>query len=254
MTRQTMVLRRPVKAGRLLAMLVAATLLPAAAQAPDDNAMQDGTPEDNIIVIQGATDEIPPDAMADVYYRKYCFDPLRTTRTALAPEGVVEWEALDEEQYAALGIAPEATAYHLIESNRYTTVVLVQESLDVKRGLKQQNCRIIAIGGLGDEQPVDHVSTLFDGPPTQAHIDHPAGEPLMDGWLQRRWVAIPPHNSGVWKSYRRSTRPNEGAFVLPTIEHTLYRRSDYVVGNVRVKHAGPEQVTVLDLTVYSRRS
>ncbi len=205
------------------------------------------------IVVTGRLGGARPQPDAVQYLRTFCFDPARRTGRMTPPAENSRWYPLPDEARRQFRIEdPGVPAFSRADGLRGHELWLKLEEFREGKGLVEQRCTMLVIGGRNHERLVDDMSRLFGGPPTQAHVGQPDGLPAIPGWEQWLWTGMPNRRSSAWRSLERSR--GSGPSWLVVIDPDFYRDHVYIVGDMKLRGGEGRPVTLLKFSVFKRRS
>lgn len=201
------------------------------------------------IVVTARPRELPPLLDPVGYYRQHCFEPSRLTGQPAPPEEDSDWMPLEEDIRRQFGAAdPAIPAFALVDMKRGHTLLLKFEQFSDARNVHENRCTMVIIGGGDHEALVDDMAKLFRGPGTQRHVGKKDGVPEIIGWEQWVWTAIPSRGSERWQVQEaRGAARGAGTWVVVT-SPGFWSRSDYVLGDLKIKTEGPRAVSVLSFS------
>lgn len=230
-----------------LVLLLATPGQPGAAQGPTGNK----APAEDVIVT--AKPGAPPPLLDPVgYYRRHCFDANRASGHSAPPLDDADWVELGPEARRRLHLTdPAATAHGLADPTHGRRLILTTERLRLQRGLIEERCALVVIGGSDHGMFEDQLAALWRGPGTSRHLSAPgksAPRPLP-GWRQRLWTGIPALRSKDWRAYRTRERDS---YVMVHDEHLFYNEAVFILGDLKVREVGPP-LSVLSFT-YTHRA
>lgn len=190
---------------------------------------------------------IKPIRNAIDYFGRHCFDASRLTRRPSLPIGDPAWHELSEEERGRAGLAGmEGVAFGTASVPDQAVVLVVPEPMS-SNGLREQRCRLVVVGG--DYRGFsDRIAALLRGPGTQRHVGDPDGVPMLAGWHQRRWAAIPGSRSPDWHVF---TTDRGAETWVRVIAPSFYDTADYVLVDLSTRAAGPP-ISIIELT-HTRR-
>jgi hypothetical protein len=205
------------------------------------------------IVVTGRPGSARPQPDVVEHLRTFCFDPARRSGRMAPPAENSRWYPLDDEARRQFRIEdPDVPAFSRADGVRGHELWLKLEEFREGKGLVEQRCTILAIGGRDHRRFVDDMSRLFGGPPTQRHVGEPDGLPAIPGWEQWLWTGMPNRRSSNWRSLERTRGAAPSWLVV--IDPDFYRDHVYIVGDMKLRQGAGRPVTLLKFSVFKRRS
>ncbi len=196
------------------------------------------------VVVTTSEPAAPIDAFA--FFRDLCVDGNRLDGAARRPAEDSLWVPMEDRERQALDLPDDRGAGYLLETERLTLVLRIEEGPD--QFLRRHVCSLTIVGQHDQPQLVERMQATFHGPGTTRHLHYQDAYPTYPGWTQRAWSAIPARDDTDWREFGPTRRArSESGFVVVT-EPSFFARSRYVVGEVRFTPEGPRPVSVLTVT------
>lgn len=199
------------------------------------------------IVVVGRRGAQPPPLDAVAYYKRHCFDAPRRTGRFAPPADDPAWEPLNDKVRAQFGVTdPDVPAYSLVDDARARTLVIKFEQLRLPQNLVEDRCTLAILGGDDHARLIAQVSKLFGGPGTQRHVGHAAGVERIPGWRQTLWTGRPQRGSRRWRVNEADGAAKAGGtWTVVTDIGSFYASNDYILGDLKTRHAPGRSLSVL---------
>lgn len=196
---------------------------------------QSDTTESSEIVVTASRQQLQPKPDAVDALQKWCFDPARLTGSPVEPAEGSSWFPLEPDERRQFQIEdPSVAAFSSYDSVRDHELWLKIEQIDrPKERLVEDKCTILVIGGADHRRLIRDMSRLYGGTPTQRHVGHRAGSPILPKWQQWLWTGNPQRGSNSWSSIRQDRRSGPPTWLV-VANTQFYRRSDYLYGEVKI--------------------
>lgn len=204
--------------------------------------------DDIVITARPGTPAPLPDAVD--YWRRQCFEPMRTARRFAPPEDDGDWAPLDAASRRKFGIAdPAVPAYGLADPERGHSLIVKFERIAQPGRLTERRCTMVVVGGRDHARLVPAVSAVFRAVGTRRHVGEDVGTPALPGWEQWLWTGMPPRGSDAWRGVEpKGAGRGGGTFIVVTDRELFYRRNDYIFADLKLRETPDRPLAMLSFS------
>lgn len=221
-------------------MSVFALLLALASQ--DPSAAQEPVAIDDVVVLGRA---VPPEPF-DVF-RALCLDANRLDGRAFRPTMVPRWAPISAPEVSL----DEGEQAFVRRDGQLQMVLRIKEGLDGQIDDVQRNVCSLTLAGPHDQRSLEQgMAQALGAGGTSNHLHYDKVYPTYPGWTQLAWTAIPSRGNTRWRAYEPGHSGVSGFVVV--VEPTFYRRSSYLVTELRYTDQAPGPVSHIAMTWLTR--
>lgn len=130
-------------------------------------------------------------------------------------------------------------------------VLSINEAPDARTSRVDRNICSLTLVGPHDQTSLERgMSAALKAGGTRTHLNYEELYPIWPGWTQLAWTAIPERNASTWTAFAPG-QGNVSGFVVIT-DPAFYRRSSYLVTELRYTDEEPRPVSQITMTWLSR--